>query len=335
MPVELERNLIAAFALILTAGCARTLDMDSALTVVPYEIRQSGRVFVDVALNDEGPFRFALDTGSSGSFVFGAATTRLGLVPDPGAIANVRGAVASGRFPIVVVDRLVLGTAVHDDVALIALPGETFATRGIDGVLGADFMRNYAMGFSVRQNVVRIYAPEAVAGRSYDGFSAIPLRPVLIGASDVPLYFLDVTIARNTVPALFDLGAGVNVMNAAMADELELSTTQSEEAIEFAGAVETRPVLARFGTQAIATGSARWRNELFLISDIEIFATLGYADRPLAILGSGLFTQRDFVIDFPRNRLLIRTAMAELEAPAPEAAYQPSSTPPSNQSQSR
>ena len=48
-------------------------------------------------------------------------------------------------------------------------------------------------------------------------------------------------------------------------------------------------------------------------SDLEIFKTLQQGDSPLVILGSGLFNQRDFVIDFVRNRLLVKVAMDEVD----------------------
>ena len=35
---------------------------------------------------------------------------------------------------------------------------------------------------------------------------------------------------------------------------------------------------------------------------------------PCAILGAGLFTQRDFIIDFARSRLLVKIAMDETDA---------------------
>ena len=310
---QLGRRIALAAVVVATAGCTHGLPDDAVLTEIPYRLQAGGRVVIDVFLNGEGPFRFSLDTASSGSFVLAETSRSLGLEPIPGAEVVVRGAVASGRFPVVAIDSLRVGSESRRDVALTILPTETLATRGLDGVLGADFMRRYAIAFLTRENRIRLYSPEAVANRSYGGFAPVRLAPALIGASAEPLYFLDVGIAGNTVPALFDLGAGLNLMNPVTAEALGLSTTRTEEAGEFAGAVGTREILARFDTQAIVTGNVRWRSELFVISDLEIFTTLGYADRPLAILGSGLFMQRDFVIDFPRNRILIRAAMPETE----------------------
>jgi hypothetical protein len=42
-----------------------------------------------------------------------------------------------------------------------------------------------------------------------------------------------------------------------------------------------------------------------------VFSILPLGDTPSAILGYGFLGQRDFIIDFLRNRLLINVAMEE------------------------
>ncbi len=79
------------------------------------------------------------------------------------------------------------------------------------------------------------------------------------------------------------------------------------------GALESTPVVGRYNAAEVRTGRIRWRNEVFAVADLEIFATLRFVDSPLAILGSGLFNQRDFVIDFVQNRLLVKIAMDEVD----------------------
>ena len=74
--------------------------------------------------------------------------------------------------------------------------------------------------------------------------------------------------------------------------------------------LQMRPI--RLDAMEVRTAGIRWRNEVFLVADLEIFETLQHDDTPLVILGSGFFNQRDFVIDFVRNRLLIKVAMDEV-----------------------
>jgi hypothetical protein len=76
--------------------------------------------------------------------------------------------------------------------------------------------------------------------------------------------------------------------------------------------LESAPVMARANAKELKTANIRWRNEVLLIADLEIFVTLQQSDNPFVILGAGLFNQRDFVIDFVRNRLLVKVAMDEV-----------------------
>jgi predicted aspartyl protease len=305
-------------------GCAVSIDRDQALTAVPYSVQPTGRIHVDVQLNGQGPFRFVVDSAATSSFVFAGTSDAIGLAPVPGVTASVYGAVASGRFPVIELESLAVGDVVWTRPRVVALPEETIATARVDGVLGLNFLRRYAVGFDVREETLRLYRPETIADRSYEGWSVIRLRSQRFGNAVEPLQFLEIEIAGNSVPALFDLGSGISVLNTPAARRLALSPIRREESGEFAGALGSQPLIAQLRTQDVETGRIRWRNESFLIADPGIFATLDYADRPLALLGSALFAQRDFIIDLARNRLLIRDAMSELEpADAPATPVAP------------
>ena len=60
-------------------------------------------------------------------------------------------------------------------------------TSGIDGILGVDFLRRYAVGFSTRDRVIRLYPPDLVARRNYRGWTSVPLEPEYIGDSGAAL----------------------------------------------------------------------------------------------------------------------------------------------------
>ena len=307
-------GLVAATVLALS-GCIPTFSEDGALTTVPYDLQDNGRIVIEARIDDSGPFDFALDTAASISFVSDAVNERLGLATVPGVSASVHGLVASGLFPMSRIDRLQIGSEVWADADIVSIPASTPATATLDGVLGVDFLRRYAVGFSPQDRVVRLYPPQLVSRRAYSGWASVPLEPRLIGGAEEPLYFFDIRIGEQTVPALFDLGAGLNMLNLAAAQYLRLSTSGGRRRPIVSGALGTQSMLARLVAEPVTTGSIAWRDEVFLIGDLEIFETLAYADRPLAILGSGLFNQREFVIDFERSRLLVRTATAEIDAP--------------------
>lgn len=318
---KMERVLKVLFSTLALAlaGCAQVLGPEGALTVVPYELTDSGRILVDVSINGQGPYPFSLDTGASISFLFLDTDGELQLDTLPGVTATVRGLVASGQYPVVKVDSLQVGDEIWLEPTMVSVPATTAATRDIAGVLGVDFLRRYGLWLSAQDRELRLYSPETLSDGAYSGWALVPLEPVSIGAASAPLYFFDIEIGGRQMPALFDLGSGTNLINAPAARFLRLAPTEGTEELMVAGALESAPILARLQTP-MRTENVSWRNEDLLIADFGIFATLLHEDSPLAIIGSGLLRQRDFVIDFDRNRLLIRRGMAEVEfASEPEA----------------
>jgi hypothetical protein len=255
-----------------------------------------------------------VDTGSSISAVFDVLRHELALEPIPGMTVMIHGAAASGQFSLLNIGRLEVGAEVWADPRIVSIPGETVATASTDGILGADFLRKYAVGFSARDRVLRLYPPDLVARRSYRGWSSVPLKAEPIGAGGPVMYFIDIEINRSKIRAVFDLGAGLNMINWPAARSLGLAPPRFRDGDRMSGALDSSLVTARINADEVTTASVRWRNEEFLIADLEIFETFMLGDSPAAILGASLFTRRDFFIDFVRSRLLVNVAMDEVDA---------------------
>ena len=311
MRVKQYFKILGLAAIFTQFGCAAVLELDGALAIAPYHIEESGRIVVEARVNGQGPFDFALDTGASISAVFDELRSKLELEPIPGVTVIIHGAVASGKFPLLDVGRLEVGREVWPDPRIVSLPDRTAAGYSIAGVLGIDFLRRYAVGFSNRDRVVRLFPPDLVARRSYRGWASIPLDPEPIGESGAALYFIDIEIDGWEIRALFDLGAGSNMINWPGARMLSRALPRSRDDELFSGALETTPIVAQLSTQKVTTAGIRWRNEVFSIADLDVFDAFRLRDSPAAILGAGLFMQRDFIIDFARSRLLVRLEMNE------------------------
>jgi hypothetical protein len=314
MCVKLYFTFLELAAVFVLSGCASVLDLDHALAIAPYHIEGSGRIVVEARVNGQGPFDFALDTASTISAVFYELRDKLELEPIPGKAVIVHGAVASGRFSLLNISRLEIGGEIWADPRIVSLPGENAAGASIDGLLGVDFLRRYAVGFTTADRVVRLYPPDLVARRSYRGWASVPLEAKPVRGSGAALYFIDIEIDGWKIPAIFDLGAGLNIINWAGARSLGVVPLVMRRDDQISGALEDLPITARLEAEEVTTSSIRWRNEIFSIADLEVFETLMLRDSPAVILGAGLFTQRDFIIDFVRSRLLVRVAMDEAAA---------------------
>lgn len=310
--VKSTSRALGLAAVFLVCGCASVLDEDGALAIAPYTIEKNGRIVIEARVNDQGPFDFALDTAASISAVFDELRYELELKPIPGKLAIIHGAVATGEYPLLDIDRIEVGREDWTDARIVSLPGDTLAGTTIDGVLGVDFLRKYAVGFSTRARVVRLYPPRLVARRAYRGWASVPLEAESIGETGATVYTFEIEIDGRRIPAVFDLGAGLNLMNWPAAQKLGIEPTDSRDDDLVSGALESTPAAARLETDEVTTASIRWRNEVFLIADLEIFSILMPDEQPAVILGAGFFTQRDFVIDFVRNRLLVKVAMDEV-----------------------
>ncbi|MGB5255963.1 MAG: aspartyl protease family protein [Woeseiaceae bacterium] len=311
--MKLKRTLVCLAPIFLLWGCATVLDEDGALAIVPYSIQENGRIVVNARVNGYGPFVFALDTGATISVIFDKLRGELALEPLPGSELRIHGMVGSGVFPLLDVSNLAVGREVWPRPRIASLPGDTVAGATIDGILGVDFLRRYAVGFSAQDRVIRLYPPELVAGRAYQGWTSISLQPERLGDSSAALYLFAIEIGSHRIPAIFDLGAGVNLLNHAAVESMDLKAAYSRDKQVLSGAIESAQIAARFRIKEVKSGRARWRNEAFEIIEEDIFDSLMEVEVPYAILGAGLFTQRDFIIDFNRNRLLVKFAMDELD----------------------
>jgi len=304
--MRIGRGIIEAATFLVLAGCATTLDSDNAITVVPYSIVGGGRIVVDVHVMDEGPFRFAIDTGASISVIFDGLRDELGLVPDPENSVLIHGMVAAGEFPLLSVSHLQVGEASWITPRVASMPGNTTATANLDGILGIDFLQRYAVGFEAGERALRLYSTSIVSERVYRGWASIPLRRMKISENSAAVYLVDVSVGGRLVPALFDLGAGFNMLNWPAAHALELEDARPESGERMSGSLEETPVLARFVADEISIGAVHWQNAVFLVGDLGVFSRIGRENSPFVVIGSGLFSQRDFVIDFANNRLLVR-----------------------------
>ncbi|MDH3481905.1 MAG: retroviral-like aspartic protease family protein [Gammaproteobacteria bacterium] len=313
MCANLNLRILGITTCLALQGCAGVLDIDDALAVAPYHIEDGGRIVVEARLNGQGPYDFVLDTAASISAVFDSPRKELALEPIPGKFVLIHGVVASGKHALLDIERLAVGSEVWANPRIVSLPGETEAGTSIDGVLGVDFLRQYAVGFSTRDRVIRLYPPDLVARRAYRGWASVPMRVRPIGNGGPTVYFIDVEIDGWHITAVFDLGAGFNMINWPGVLSLGITPRKLRRDTLLSGALESSPLVAWLEAEEVTTARIRWRNEEFSIADVDIFETLMLSDRPAAILGAGLFTQRDFVIDFVRSRLLVNVAMDEVD----------------------
>jgi predicted aspartyl protease len=108
-----------------------------------------GGVVVPVMLNDAGPFRFLLDTGSSRTAVSASAVRGLGVR----AVASTTVVTPTGtaRRPLVPFTHVRVGTAAPAGVlAMVVADGDVLRGRQVDGLIGQDVLARLAFTIDYR-----------------------------------------------------------------------------------------------------------------------------------------------------------------------------------------
>lgn len=272
--------------------------------MIPHEVGSQGHIIVQAMINDQGPFKFALDTGASISVVFDHARKEAGLDLVGAEKVLVHGMVGIGEFPITTINHLKVGGESWLDARVASLPVGDEISDELDGILGVDFLEKYAVNVSTRDQVVRLYPPPLVSERDYLGWTSVPMRQLSIGSGDASAYTVNLNINGITIPALLDLGAGVNLMNWHAAHAIRVKPKRGSRR-KLLGVIDGVPVIADLDVEKLKIEHLHWRNMNFLISEFAIFEVLDLEHQPVAIVGPGLFKERDFVIDFVRSRLLL------------------------------
>lgn len=305
----MTRLVILMLGCLAAAGCANELilDTDEALAAIPRQISESGHIVVETRLNGRGPFRFVIDTGSSISVVYDSARERAGIEPVPNVQVHVLGMTGSGLFPIGRVAEIRVGNERWNDARVALLPDTAPATGRIDGILGVDFLSRYAVLYSQRERVLRFYDRELVAEGSYRGWDRIALRDLRVGDGNVAVFVLDMYIDAEHIPTVFDLGATVNVMNRRAARALDILVRRPRRMPDVEGVSGSTEVLAELRVWRLQIDNSYWRNRIFLVGEFPVFDALGLDRRPAAIAGTDFFGRRDFIIDFARQRLFVKS----------------------------
>lgn len=106
---------------------------------------------VPVMINGQGPFPFAVDTGSTTTLISAELAERLGL-PDGGQI-RVHAMSGSARISTFTVDRLRLSTNERRDMRVAAVPRVRI---GADGMVGLDMLRRQRMTMDFATRTITI-----------------------------------------------------------------------------------------------------------------------------------------------------------------------------------
>lgn len=301
-----ESHMVALriFILVLLSGMASTTLASTTQAEhapgLPLDRSWHGLPQIAVTLNGGFDANFIVDTAATKTMLTDAIIGRLGLW-GRGVEARVSGSTGSAATRRFSLASLRLGAREFRQVDAFRLPNAV-GTNQIGGLIGADILRSHVVEFDFSANRLRLLGTDAEFGQDGGRWIAIPFRERMDG-----LLIVSVTIGPVHLPALLDTGASQTIMNHAAARAIGLHLfpdSASREPIGGAsGHVQNmhQIQISQFSLGDFAIGWSR-----IGVADLAIFEAVSIGDRPAMLLSAAAFSDRRFIIDYPRDRLLIQ-----------------------------
>jgi predicted aspartyl protease len=256
--------------------------------------RQRARLFVDVQVNGQGPFRFLVDSGADRSVIGSALAQRLGLAP--AGMARVQSMAGATDVETVRLETLAVGPSVSTGMRLPAL-GETFI--GADGLLGIDALAESRILLDYEKRQVTVQDSRSQPARGPDEIVVTARR------RKGQLILTEVRVSDQRLYAVIDSGSEMTVGTLALARRLFGRRKLAEMRQIGLVAVTGETLLADLAImQELKVGSFSIRNLAVAFVDAAPFQLFGLADQPALLLGAdALQSFRRVALDFGNRRV--------------------------------
>jgi predicted aspartyl protease len=274
-----------------------------------YRIDFDDRLVTDVFINGRGPYTFVIDTASSRTIMYEHVRAQLGLQasePDPIIVYSIN---QQARAVAIAPDRLNVGGRDVVGLTMGVLP-DSEGHGDPDGVLGIDVLSRYFVVLDRASMQFQLLPRDGGAAMDYARWEPVALTPRPL--KNIPVDFWYVTIAFNdhVVPALFDLGCGITLLNWQAAERLGVEKRAT--ARKYGPPPESlRDVLGKVAPAILVKGvtiafpDQAWRKRDVLVSDAPVFEFFGMGEKGGAIVGSGLLKDNSLAIDFTGHHLYV------------------------------
>ncbi|WP_158266234.1 aspartyl protease family protein [Allosphingosinicella deserti] len=289
----------------LTAFASALLAASTAAETL--EVLPSGHPVARVSIDGSAARRFVIDTAASTTTILPALRAQMPDLVGKAGGAPLNGASGTVEIETVAVDRIEVDGCSFEDVELLLLPPGPVDKLGVDGILGADLIADFAVEIDIPARQWRLAA--AADAAMLEGLSQGV--PFVLDAQRAPR--LTIRLNGIEVPAVLDTGARGTIINWAAARAIGLSPdsaglTKASD-VKGASAHATPSMQARLAELAIGESLITGPN--VRIADLPVFKVVGFAaDQPAVILGIDMFADRRFVIDHPGLRLHVSEAKA-------------------------
>ena len=268
--------------------------------VAPTRRDRIGRIWAPVYINNQGPFRLVLDTGSSHAAVNASVAVALGIALTDKNRVMLRGVTGSRIVPTITVDSFIVGDL---ELRPARLPIVVDALGGADGVLGTDGLQDKRIFIDFRHDRITIFRSRGE--RAPMGFRTIPVK-IVQGLLTTP-----VMVGSQRAMAIIDTGGQSSIANEAFRMAVARRIAPKDLMVDIiTGATLDVQYGSRMITPPIKIGDVLIRQARITTGDMEIFQHWEMVKDPVMLIGMdvlGLFDT--IIIDYKRHELqvLMRT----------------------------
>ena len=270
-----------------------TIDNSLEITGETLDAEQArNRLFIDVTVNDQGPFRFLVDSGADRSAIATGLAGRLKL--PAGGPVRLQGMAGTATVATVVIDRLGLGKS---EIGNIRAPTLAERDLGAQGLIGIDALaeQRLLLDFDARTITVQ---DARVAPVNQAGEIVVTAR-----LRKGQLIITQAGIDDTRISAVIDTGSEVTLANMALRRKLFGTRPQRDPRTITLVSVTGQTLQAEAVTlRRIRIGGVYLDNVVVAFADAPPFRLFGLDKQPALFLGSDLLKSFHRVsLDF-RNR---------------------------------
>lgn len=252
------------------------------------------RLFVDVRVNGQGPYRFLVDSGADRSVIGRRLALALAL-PSAG-IAKLHSVAGATQVDTVHVDRLTLGSST---VTGITAPVLAEADLGADGLIGIDALADQRLKLDFDARTITVQ--DTRQPQPYDPDEII----VSARRRKGQLILTQATVSGVGIYAVIDSGAEISIGNSRLRAAILRGGRPPVLQKVTITSVTGQAIVAEVAVlPRVTMGGLTLGNVVVAFADIPPFALFGLDRQPALLLGTDLLQAfRQVSLDFRRRRV--------------------------------
>ena len=306
-----------------TAGSSNGFSISDAkanrdVVRLPYKQFGKGVFVIDISVGQLGPKPFLLDTGATRSAVFEELANELSLVPLGKEAVMVHGMTAKDLKQKSKLDSISIGPHEYRNVSVVILADrKEKASNSVlpQGLIGMDILSKFRLYVDGSEKMIYLIPVALPELKPPPYWRKIQLIKNPYSEIDYGLHFFEMRVGNKLVPALFDSGSEINIVNwnSVHFPQLKAMRRRLREKWVIDGAIGEFDPVTVVNMVNFRSGQKRWDRREFFVMDFDNLGILGVETQPFIIAGANLFAGGSFYVDFETDQLIVRPTDVDRE----------------------